>query len=105
MVDDDNIEISNLNRQVLFHEEHKGERKAYVACNSVKKINIELKCNFISKRIFLENKDIFNKSYFDNVDLVLGAIDSNEGNYYLVKQYDLLEKIFIKGGIDGPAGK
>ena len=44
-------------------------------------------------------------SYFNNVDFVLGAIDSNQGNYYLVKQCELFDKIFIKGGTFGPAGK
>ena len=105
VIDDDNIEISNLNRQMLFHEEHKGLNKAFISCNSAKQINKDLKCNYISKRISPENKNIFNKSYFEKVDFVLGAIDSNQGNYYLVKQCELFEKIFIKGGTDGPAGK
>ena len=105
VIDDDNIEISNLNRQILFHEEHKGLNKAFIACNSAKEINSDLICNYLSKRISPENKNIFNKSYFDKVDFVLGAIDSKEGNYYLVKQCELFEKIFIKGGTEGPAGK
>lgn len=105
VIDDDNIEISNLNRQVLFHQEHKGLSKAKVACDSAKKINGDLNCNYINRRISPENKDIFNKSYFSNVDLVLGAIDSQKGNYYLVKQCELFEKIFIKGGTKGTQGK
>ena len=105
VIDDDNIEISNLNRQVLFHEEHKGKSKACIACQSAKEINNDLICSYISKRISPENKDIFNKSYFKDVDFVLGAIDSNQGNYYLVKQCELYDKIFIKGGTGGPAGK
>ena len=105
IVDDDNIEISNLNRQVLFHEKHKGLSKAKVSCESAKKINNDLNCNYINKRISPKNKDIFNKDYFSNVDFVLGAIDSREGNYYLSKQCELFEKIFIKGGTKGTAGK
>ena len=105
VIDDDNIEISNLNRQFLFHEEHKGKSKACIACQSSKEINKDLICSYISKRISPDNKDIFNKSYFKDVDFVLGAIDSNQGNYYLVKQCELYDKIFIKGGTGGPAGK
>ena len=105
VIDDDNIEISNLNRQFLFHEEHKGLSKAKIACESAKVFNSDLKCNYINKRISPENKDIFNKEYFNNVDFVLGAIDSKQGNYYLVKQCELFEKIFIKGGTKGTQGK
>ena len=105
VIDDDNIEISNLNIQFLFHEEHKGFSKDEIACNSVKEINNDLKCNYMNKRIGPKNKDIFNSSYFKNIDFVLGAIDSQKGNYYLVKQCELYEKIFIKGGTKGAEGK
>ena len=105
VIDDDNIEISNLNRQFLFHEKHKGMSKASVACNSAKEINSDLKCSYYEKRISPENKNIFNKSYFNDVDFVLGAIDSQDGNYYLSKQCELFEKIFIKGATKGPEGK
>ena len=105
IVDDDNIEISNLNRQILFHKEHKGLSKAKVSCESAREINSELNCNYINRRISQKNKDIFNKDYFSNVDFVFGAIDSQEGNYYLSKQCELFEKIFIKGGTKGAAGK
>ena len=105
VIDDDNIEISNLNRQILFHEEDKGKSKAYIACISAKEINNDLNCNFISKRISPENNNIFYDSSFENVDFVLGAIDSKMGNYYLSKQCELYEKILIKGGTGGPTGK
>jgi len=105
VIDDDNIEISNLNRQVLFHEEDKGKSKAYIACKSAKEINNDLNCNFISKRISPENKNIFYDTNFENIDFVLGAIDSKMGNYYLSKQCELYEKILIKGGTGGPTGK
>lgn len=105
VIDDDNIEVSNLNRQMLFHDEHKGLSKAKVACKSAKEINSDLKCNYLNKRISPENKDIFNKTYFENVDFVLGAIDSQNGNYYIGNQCELFEKIFIKGGTKGASGK
>ena len=105
IIDDDNIEISNLNRQFLFHEEHKGLSKAKVSCDSAKEINDDLKCDYINKRISPKNKDIFNKNYFSKVDFILGAIDSQEGNYYLAKQCELFEKILIKGGTKGASGK
>ena len=44
--DDDNIEISNLNRQFLFRKEHIGMNKSDVACSVGMKINES--CNFES---------------------------------------------------------
>ena len=105
VIDDDNIEISNLNRQFLFHEEHKGKSKALVAVNAAKEINPNCNFNYISKRISPENKNIFNSSYFNKVNFVFGAIDSFQGNYYLGRQCELYNKIFIKGATGGPCGK
>ena len=105
VIDDDNIEISNLNRQFLFHEEHKGKSKALIASQSAKEINPDCFFKYLAKRISPENKYIFNQSYFKNFDFVLGAIDSYQGNFYLSRQCELFEKILIKGATGGPSGK
>ena len=105
VIDDDNIEISNLNRQFLFQEEHKGKSKAFIASKSAKEINPDCNFKYLSKRISPENKYIFKNSYFNKFDFVLGAIDSSQGNYYLSRQCELYEKILIKGATGGPCGK
>ena len=105
VIDDDNIEISNLNRQFLFHEENKGKSKALIASKSAKEINPDCNFDYLAKRISPENKYIFNKTYINKVDFVLGAIDSSQGNYYLSRQCELYEKILIKGATGGPCGK
>ena len=105
VIDDDNIEISNLNRQFLFHEEHKGKSKAFIASKSAKEINPDCNFNYLNKRISPENKYIFNQSYFSQVNFVLNAIDSTQGNYYLSRQCELYDKILIKGATGGPSGK
>ena len=105
VIDDDNIEISNLNRQFLFHEKNKGKSKALIASKSAKDINPDCNYDYLIKRISPENKYIFKKSYFNKVNFVLGAIDSSQGNYYLSKQCELYDKILIKGSTGGPCGK
>jgi ubiquitin-activating enzyme E1 len=39
VTDDDNIEISNLNRQFLFRRQHVGHNKSETACSVGKSIN------------------------------------------------------------------
>ena len=41
VTDDDNIEISNLNRQFLFRKEHVGKNKSVTACGVGNKMNPE----------------------------------------------------------------
>ena len=39
MTDNDNIEISNLNRQFLFKKEHIGKSKSKIASEEIRKMN------------------------------------------------------------------
>jgi len=43
VTDDDNIEMSNLNRQFLFRSEHIGRSKSQIACLIGKEMNRDLK--------------------------------------------------------------
>lgn len=103
IIDDDMVELSNLNRQFLFHKKDIGQYKALIAKKSANKINKELKCIPLCQRISEENFHLF--SNFEDYDLVLSAIDSNDGNSYLSELCQIFEKILIKGGIKGPEGK
>jgi ubiquitin-activating enzyme E1 len=40
--DNDNIEVSNLNRQFLFRKSHINESKSQIACQASKQINEKL---------------------------------------------------------------
>jgi ubiquitin-activating enzyme E1 len=42
VTDDDNIEISNLNRQFLFRKQHVGKNKSETACSVGKIINSDV---------------------------------------------------------------
>ena len=103
IIDDDMVELSNLNRQFLFHKKDIGKYKTFIAKESADKINKDLKCKALCSRISEDNFHLFYN--FDEYDLVLSAIDSNDGNYYLSELCQIYEKILIKGGIKGPQGK
>ena len=103
IIDDDMVELSNLNRQFLFHKKDIGKYKTLIAKESADKINKDLKCKALCSRISTDNFHLFNN--FNEYDLVLSAIDSNDGNTYLSELCQIYEKILIKGGIKGPKGK
>ena len=103
IIDDDLVELSNLNRQFLFHKKDIGKYKTLIAKESADKINKDIRCKALCDRISEENFHLFGD--FENYDLVLSAIDSNDGNSYLSELCQIFEKILIKGGIKGPEGK
>ena len=103
IIDDDMVELSNLNRQFLFHKKDIGKYKTLIAKDSANQINKDLKCKALCSRISDDNYHLFKD--FDKYDLILSAIDSNDGNSYLSELCQIYEKILIKGGIKGPQGK
>lgn len=55
VTDDDNIEISNLNRQFLFRKHHVGKSKSETACDVGKIINPSVTFNASRLRVSPEN--------------------------------------------------
>ena len=51
VTDDDNIEISNLNRQFLFRREHVGKNKCETACSVGKRMNSEVNFESLKARV------------------------------------------------------
>ena len=54
VTDNDNIKISNLNRQFLFRKEQRGLEKSKCACKTIKEMNKEFNCE---AHINLVNED------------------------------------------------
>ena len=105
-IDDDFIELSNLNRQFLFTDKDLGKQKVVVACDSVLKMNPELK-NYvgISKKIEKETEIIFNEKFWKEQDIIFCALDSLSGRIYIDEKCLLYEKPWINGGMNGIKGK
>jgi ubiquitin-activating enzyme E1 len=51
VTDDDNIEISNLNRQFLFRREHVGKNKCETACAVGKRMNKDIRFEALKARV------------------------------------------------------
>jgi molybdopterin/thiamine biosynthesis adenylyltransferase len=95
IVDSDLVELSNLNRQVLYGEEDIGERKVVVAQRKLSKLNLEVEIIPIFTKITEEN--VF--SIVDGVQVVVDGLD-NFATRVLVNLACVKHKIpYIHGGV------
>lgn len=58
--DNDNIEVSNLNRQFLFRQGNVGHSKSETACNIAKTMNPNLNVTSYMTRVGSDTEDVFN---------------------------------------------
>ena len=101
ITDNDNIEISNLNRQFLFKYNDISKSKSVIACNAVKEMNINFNCNPMKARIGIENEKIFNEKFWKNQNYIINAVDNLEARIYISEQSLIYKKILIDSGTLG----
>jgi len=63
ITDNDNIEISNLNRQFLFKKKNQGDSKSITAANEFKNISNNFNCIVLDKKVGLETENIFDETF------------------------------------------
>ena len=104
--DDDLIELSNLNRQFLFHRENIGKSKVEVSCKAALKMNKDL-TNYkpIIGKISFDEKTKFDKNFWKNQDILICAIDSLKGRLDLDNICTLFEIPLLNGGTNGCSGR
>ena len=74
LIDDDIVDMTNLQRQILFSTEDVGKKKVDIAKLKMQKINPFMRINVRYERL-QSNADI---SYFQDADLVIDATDNFE---------------------------
>ena len=95
IVDDDKIEISNLNRQILFNYSDIGKLKVEVAKKYIKRVNNKVKIKTFNKKI--NNKNI--NSIFKNYNIICDGTD-NFKSRFLINDYCLKnKKILVSAAI------
>ena len=104
VTDMDEIERSNLNRQLLFREQHLGSSKSITASNAVKMINSRINCKGLTSKVSEETEDIFNGSFWENVDITLTALDNVDARLYIDKQCVSQQKWLVDSGTLGTKG-
>ena len=101
ITDNDNIEISNLNRQFLFKHDNIGEPKSIIAGKEVTKMNTDFHCNPMKERIGIENENIFDEKFWEKQDFIINAVDNVEARLYISEQSIIYRKKLIDSGTLG----
>lgn len=79
IVDNDEVELSNLNRQTLYREKDVGERKAIVAEKVLKNLNEDVEIESYDKKITDETIEELSK----DCDLIVDCMDNYPTRYIL----------------------
>ncbi len=78
LIDFDTIELSNLNRQLLFREDDIGKPKVNVAAEKLKQLNPDVKIFAYNKK--MENVSV---SIYQNADVIIGCLDTFIGRRWI----------------------
>lgn len=103
IIDPDKVELSNLNRQVLFQSADLGLPKAAVLAGRLSALYPNLQLGFLAVEAAVDAGSIF--SLLEGAGIVLECSDSTETKF-LVNDYCVARKIpFAYGGVVGTAGQ
>jgi len=96
IVDNDNVEISNLTRQIIFTTADVKKSKSQSAVKNLKKINPDIDLRSINKKLNIKNIKNIAKEF----DLIVDGSDNFETRF-LINDYCLeSKKILISGAIN-----
>ena len=101
VTDNDNIEISNLNRQFLFKKCHTGLNKAICACKEVKLMNKDFNCEAQTNLVYEGTEYIYTEEFYNKQDFIINAVDNNTARKYIDSQCILFNKKLIDSGTEG----
>ncbi len=95
ILDDDQVETSNLQRQVFYGFDDIGKLKSIVASSRMRKMNSLVEMVMINRRLNAQNALEIIKNY----DLILDCTDNLEARYVINDACILLDKPMVHGGV------
>jgi adenylyltransferase/sulfurtransferase len=101
IVDHDNVELSNLNRQILHRDEDIGKKKVDSAAKRLKSINPEVKIEAVAEKMTEANLS----ELVTGFDLIVDAMDNLPTRYLLNKIAIDKEIPFFHGAVNGFEGR
>lgn len=101
VTDDDNIEVSNLNRQFLFRPNNVGKSKSECAVQAAKNFNPQLNANGIKNRVAPETEAYFNCSFWNSIQFAVNAVDNVKARLFVDAQCVWYGKPLFESGTLG----
>lgn len=99
--DNDNIEVSNLNRQFLFRQANVGKPKSQTACAIAKTMNPALNVKDYQKFVSPDTEDFFNDDFWESLSFVVNAVDNIKARLYVDQRCVWFEKALFESGTLG----
>lgn len=101
IVDQDIVNLTNLQRQILYREEEIGQRKVYLAHKTLQKLNSYVE--IIPYNCYLDKSNAEN--IVKNYDIVMDCTDNYASRYVINDVCLALDKPFIHGTIGNTVGQ
>jgi ubiquitin-activating enzyme E1 len=103
ITDNDNISLSNLNRQFLFHKSDVKENssKSFCAKREALKINKYMNIKDYQLLINDDTRDIFNDEFIEKQNILVSAVDNILARKYIDNLSTFFNKIYINSGTEG----
>lgn len=101
VTDNDNIEISNLNRQFLFRREDVSQSKSKTACKVVKKMNSDFKTVDLQALVSPDNEHVFDDEFWQKQTIIINAVDNVKARKYIDSKAVWYKKPLIDSGTLG----
>ncbi|XP_063933256.1 ubiquitin-like modifier-activating enzyme 1 [Zophobas morio] len=104
VTDMDTIEKSNLNRQFLFRDSNVSQPKSLVASQAVKHMNGAINIQAYQDRVGEETENVFDDDFFEQLDVVVNALDNVEARRYVDCRCVFYCKPLLESGTLGTKG-
>lgn len=101
VTDNDNIEVSNLNRQFLFRKQNVGHSKSETACGIGKVMNPGLNVKSYQTLVAPNTEGTFNDDFWESLDFVVNAVDNIKARLYVDQRCVWYEKPLLESGTLG----
>jgi adenylyltransferase/sulfurtransferase len=101
IVDDDSVELSNLNRQVLHWERDIGKKKTISATGKLRNINSGIRISSLCKKITENNAE----QIITGADVVIDGLDNYKTRFVLNAACIRQRVPFIHAGVNGLLGQ